>query len=82
MYLIDHIVSAHPKNKLKGKLRDLQFLVRWEGYTQESDTWQSWGTLRKNPRLRHFLENHSKQQYKNLVKDLPLLETEEEDTAN
>ena len=56
MYIVDHIVTAHPKNKIIGKikLRDLQFLVRWLGYTEESDTWQTWGTLRKNPRLKIF----------------------------
>ena len=78
MYLIDHIVCAHTRNKLIGKLRDLQFLVRWEGYTQESDTWQTWGALKQSPKLKIFLENHVKQSYRDLVKELPALEAEEE----
>ena len=52
----------------KNKLRDLKFLVRWLGYGEESDTW---GTLRKNP--------HAKKAYNNMVKELPLLESPEEE---
>ena len=76
IYLIDRIVSAHPKNVLgKGlSLRNLKFLVRWIGYGAESDTWQSWGTLRKTPQLRAFLEKNPKQSYNSLAKSLPLLE--------
>ena len=76
MYLIDRIVSAHPKNVLgKGlSLRNLKFLVRWIGYGAESDTWQSWGTLRKTPQLRAFLEKNPKKSYNSLAKSLPLLE--------
>ena len=67
MYIGDHIVDAHPKNKIIGKikLRDLKFLVRWLGYGKESDTWQTWGTLRKNPILKIFLEQHAKKAYNN-----------------
>ena len=81
MYIVDHIVTAHPKNKIIGKikLRDLQFLVRWLGYTEECDTWQTWGTLRKNPLLKFFLESHTKKAYNNLIKELPLLENLEEE---
>jgi hypothetical protein len=75
MYLIDHIVSAHPKNLMgKGmKLRNLKFLVRWLGYGPESDTWQSWGTLRNTPQIRSFLERHTKRAYLDLVNRLPSL---------
>ena len=80
MYLIDHIVSAHPKNLMgKGmKLRNLKFLVRWLGYGPESDTWQSWGTLRKTPQIRSFLERHTKRAYLDLVNRLPSLTDGEE----
>jgi hypothetical protein len=75
MYLIDHIVTAHPKNLMgKGmKLRNLKFLVRWLGYGPESDTWQSWGTLRNTPQIRSFLEKHTKKAYLDLVNHLPSL---------
>ena len=60
LFLVDHVVKEHPKNKISHnvKLRDLQFLVRWVGYSQESDSWQKWSTLRKHPQFRVFLEKH------------------------
>ena len=81
MYIVDHIVDAHPRNKIIGniKLRDLKFLVRWLGYGKQSDTWQTWGTLRKNPLLKIFLEQHAEKAYNNMVKELPLLENQEEE---
>ena len=63
----------------KFKLRDLKFLVRWQGYEKESDTWQAWGTLRKNPKLKVFLEGHAKKAYNNLVAELPPLDLIEEE---
>ena len=55
------------------KLRNLKFLVRWLGYGPESDTWQSWGTLRNTPQIRSFLEKHTKKAYLDLVNRLPSL---------
>jgi hypothetical protein len=76
MYIIDHIVSAHPKNVMgkSVKVRNLKFKVRWVGYGSEGDTYQAWGTLKKTPQLRSFLENHLKKGYKELSKYLPQLE--------
>ena len=37
------------------------------------------GTLRKNPLLKIFLEQHAKKAYNNMVKELPLLENPEEE---
>ena len=81
MYIVEHIVTAYPKNKITGKIKliDLQFLVRWRGYTEESDTWQTWGTLRKNPLHKISLESHTKKACNNLVKELPLLENPDEE---
>ena len=75
LFLVDHVVKEHPKNKISHnvKLRDLQFLVRWVGYSQESDSWQKWSTLRKHPRFRVFLETHRLKSYNNLAKKLPTL---------
>ena len=79
MYLIEKIVAAHPRNKIKGKiaLRNLKFLVKWVGYPEEVNTWQTWGTLRKSPQFKTFLEEHKKKEYNKLVKELPALEEEE-----
>jgi hypothetical protein len=76
MYIIDHIVTAHPKNIMgkSVKIRNLKFKVRWVGYGAEGDTYQSWGTLRKTPQFRSFIENHPNKGYKELSKYLPQLE--------
>ena len=67
MYIIDHIVSAHPKNVMgkSVKIRNLKFKVRWVGYGSEGDTYQAWGTLKKTPQLRSFIENHPKKGIRN-----------------
>ena len=54
-------------------------MVRWLGYDEKFDTWETWNTLRKVPQLRTFLEEHPLKKYKDLVKDLPELEGEEAD---
>ena len=80
-YLVDHITKADPSNQVsKKKLRDLRFLVRWLGYDEKFDTWETWNTLRKVPQLRTFLEEHPQNKYKDLVKELPGLVGEEADT--
>ena len=56
------------------KIRNLKFKVRWVGYGSEGDTYQAWGTLKKTPQLRSFIENHPKKGYKELSKYLPQLE--------
>ena len=58
-YLVDHVIRADPANHVKKKkLRDLRFLVRWLGYSEKFDTWETWTTLLRVPQLRTFLENH------------------------
>jgi hypothetical protein len=81
MYLIEKTVSEQKSNKIKGKvkLRDLKFLVKWVGYPEEHNTWQTWGTLRKSPQFRTFLETHKKKEYNRFVKELPTLDDEEEE---
>ena len=37
------------------------------------------GSLRKNPLLKIFLEQHAKKAYNNIVKEFPLLESPEEE---
>ena len=72
-------MSADPANQVqKKKLRDLRFLVRWLGYSDKSDTWESWTTLSKVPQLKTFLENHPLRKYRDLVKEIPELEGVEE----
>ena len=79
-YLVDHVIRADPANHVKKKkLRDLRFLVRWLGYSEKFDTWETWTTLLRVPQLRTFLENHPLKRYKDLVVDLPILEGAEED---
>jgi hypothetical protein len=81
IYLIEKVFSAHARNKMKGKiaLRNLKFLVKWVGYPEEVNTWQTWGTLRKSPQFKIFLEEHKKKEYNKLVKELPALEEEEDE---
>jgi len=79
-YLVDHILKADLSNQInKKKLRDLRFLVRWLGYSEKFDTWETWTTLRRVPQLRTFLEDHPLKRYKDLVKELPELEGDEAD---
>ena len=74
-YLVDHVIRVDPANHVrKKKLRDLRFLVRWLGYTEKFDTWETWTTLLRVPQLRTFLETHPLKKYRDLVTDLPNLE--------
>ena len=74
-YLVDHVIRLDPANHVKKKkLRDLRFLVRWLGYTEQFDTWETWTTLLRVPQLRTFLETHPLKKYRDLVTDLPNLE--------
>jgi len=82
-YLVDHIVRCDPANQVqKKKLRDLRFLVRWLGYEEKFDTWETWSTLKKTPQFRTFLEAHTLKKYRELVKELPLLDSVEEDNED
>jgi hypothetical protein len=83
MYIIDHIVKVHPKNFMgkSVKISNLKFKVRWVGYGAEGDTYQAWGTLRKTPQFRAFIENHPNKGYRELSKYLPQLEgSDDEET--
>ena len=82
-YLVDHIVRCDPANQVqKKKLRDLRFRVRWLGYEEKFDTWETWSTLKKTPQFRTFLETHTLKNYRELVKELPLLDSMEEDNED
>jgi hypothetical protein len=45
--------SGDPKRK-----SEMDFLVRWEGYTAADDQWLTWRALRNNPKLHIYLRQH------------------------
>jgi transposase InsO family protein len=51
-FVVNSIVrhSGNPNRK-----SDMDFLVRWEGYTAADDQWLPWRALRNNPKLHEYL---------------------------
>jgi hypothetical protein len=48
--IVRHTNSGNPNRK-----SDMDFLVRWEGYTEAEDQWLPWRALRNNPKLHQYL---------------------------
>jgi len=55
---------------MKGKftrLKTLQFLVKWEGYPEEENTWEPWSNLRANAVLHEWLRTHEGGKYASYI---------------
>jgi len=52
-YVVDQIINHKGDNK-----KNLRFLVRWEGYGEESDTWEPHKNLDGCDKLDTYLKNH------------------------
>ena len=50
---IVHSIVRHTGNPARKS--DMDFLVRWDGYTEADDQWLPWRALRNNPRLHEYL---------------------------
>jgi hypothetical protein len=48
-----HSIVRHSGNS--NRKSDMDFLVRWEGYTEADDQWLPWRALRNNPKLHQYL---------------------------
>jgi hypothetical protein len=56
LYEVEEIL-AHRGNP-RGKVSNLEFLVRWHGYDSTGDSWESWGSLRTNQALHKYLKDN------------------------
>ena len=54
-FVVESIVAHSGKPTRKS---DMDFLVRWEGYTAVDDQWLPWRQLRNNPKLHEYLRQH------------------------
>jgi hypothetical protein len=54
-YDIDHIYAHQPKKFTK---TNLQFRVRWAGYTEQDDTWEPWKSMRLTEACHKYLREH------------------------
>ena len=70
-FMIESIVKEDESNVIPGGVSKLRFRVKWRGYDSSEDTYESWKTLKNTLQLRRFLENHSKEVYRKLLKRLP-----------
>jgi hypothetical protein len=61
-FLVDYIVDHEPKQHRNIKYRDLKFLVKWVGYSDEHNEWRPWSDdngrgsgLRSNTKVHEYL---------------------------
>jgi hypothetical protein len=54
-FVVGSIVRHNGDPKRKS---DMDFLVRWDGYTAADDQWLPWRQLRNNPKLHEYLNQH------------------------
>jgi hypothetical protein len=54
-FVVESIVAHSGKPNRKS---DMDFLVRWEGYTAVDDQWLPWSQLRNNPKLHEYLRQN------------------------
>ncbi len=58
-WITEAILDHRPKKKRKQLRRSqLEFLVKWQGYPSEENTWEPWANLRRNILAHEYLRNH------------------------
>lgn len=58
-YITEAILDHRPKTKLRDLKRSrLQFLVKWQGYPDEQNTWEPLGNLRRNLHVHEYMRRH------------------------
>ena len=70
----------------RGPKSNLEFKIRWAGYTPDDDTWEPWECVRDNASVINYLRNHANARVRRLVpkdyispEDKPLEESEDLD---
>ena len=58
-YITEAIIDHRPKTKLRDVRRGrLEFLVKWQGYPAEQNTWEPWRNLRRNLHVHEYMRRH------------------------
>ena len=60
--------------------RKLSFQIRWAGYGQEDDTWESWDNCKNSSAVQTFLREHSNKRIRQLAKSTNMETAIEENT--
>ncbi len=75
-WITESILDHRPKKKRKDmRASQLQFLVKWEGYPSENNTWEPWSNLRRNLHAHEYMRTHGlgyliNKKYQNQVDDI------------
>ena len=59
-YVVDKIVSHRGA---WNRLKSIELLVRWHGYTSDSDSWEPWSSLRRVQALHTYLKTIGKEKF-------------------
>ena len=59
-FIVESIVN-HRGNW--SNLKSIELLVRWQGYTSESDSWEPWSSLRRVAALHKYLHQIGRTKY-------------------
>jgi len=55
-WITEAVLDHRPKEKRKDMKRSrLQFLIKWEGYPHEQNTWEPWSNLRRNVHVHEYM---------------------------
>ena len=58
------------RGNTRGKRTDLQFLIRWAGYSEADDTWEPWECCKDSEAVQKFLREHPEARVKRLAKPI------------
>ncbi len=54
VWIVEDILDARPKRYSDGSTT-MEYLIKWEGYSSENSSWESWNTL--TPEVKNFVES-------------------------
>ncbi len=58
-WITEAVRDHRPKKKGRDLRRSrLQFLIKWEGYPEEENTWEPWSNLRRNKHVHQYMRAH------------------------